>query len=35
MYEAPISIKELHEFLTIEGKELASWTFELRVANAY
>ena len=31
---APISIKELHEFLVIEGKELASKTFELRAVNA-
>jgi predicted RNase H-like HicB family nuclease len=34
IYSAPISIKELHEFLTIEGKELASQTFELRAVNA-
>ena len=34
VYSAPISIKELHEFLTIEGKELASQTFELRAVNA-
>ena len=34
VYNAPISIKELHEFLTIEGKELASQTFELRAVNA-
>src|SRR4030066_1578785 len=30
VYSAPISIKELHEFLTIEGEELVSQTFELR-----
>ncbi len=34
VYDAPISIKELHEFLTIEGKELVSQTFELRAVNA-
>ena len=34
VYSAPISIKELHEFLTIEGKELLSQTFELRAVNA-
>lgn len=30
VYNAPISIKELHEFLTIEGKELVTKTFETR-----
>jgi len=34
VYNAPISIKELHEFLTIEGKELVAHTFELRAVNA-
>jgi predicted RNase H-like HicB family nuclease len=34
VYGAPISIKELHEFLNIEGEELASQTFELRAVNA-
>ena len=34
VYSAPISIKELHEFLTLEGKELTSQTFELRAVNA-
>jgi len=34
VYSAPISIKELHEFLTIEGKELVSQSFELRAVNA-
>jgi predicted RNase H-like HicB family nuclease len=34
VYSAPLSIKELHEFLTIEGKELASQTFELMAVNA-
>jgi predicted RNase H-like HicB family nuclease len=34
VYSAPISIKELHEFLTLEGKELVSETFELRAVNA-
>jgi predicted RNase H-like HicB family nuclease len=30
VYTAPLSIKELHEFLTIEGKEPASESYELR-----
>lgn len=30
VYNAPISIKELHEFLTIEGKDLVAQTFETR-----
>jgi predicted RNase H-like HicB family nuclease len=34
VYSGPISIKELHEFLTIEGKELVSQSFELRAVNA-
>jgi predicted RNase H-like HicB family nuclease len=34
IYSAPISIRELHEFLMIEGKELVSQTFELRAVNA-
>lgn len=34
VYSAPISIKELHEFLTIEGEELGSQAFELRAVNA-
>jgi len=34
VYNAPISIKELHEFLTIEGEKLVSQTFELRAVNA-
>ena len=34
VYNASISIKELHEFLAIEGKELVSQTFELRAVNA-
>jgi len=34
VYSAPISINELHEFLTIEGEELVSQTFELRAVNA-
>ena len=28
VFEAPLSINELHAFLTIEGKELASQTFD-------
>jgi predicted RNase H-like HicB family nuclease len=31
---APISIKELHEFLTLEGKEPTAEPFELRAVNA-
>jgi len=34
VFNAPISIKELHEFLTIEGTEIVSQTFELRAVNA-
>jgi len=34
VFEAPLSIKELHEFLTIEGEGPASHTFELRAVNA-
>ena len=34
VYSAPISIKELHEFLTVEGDELVSESFELRAVNA-
>lgn len=34
VYSAPLSIKELHEFLTIEGKEPASETYELRAVCA-
>jgi len=34
VYSAPISIKELHEFLTVEGKRPTSQTFELRAVNA-
>ena len=34
VYNAPISIKELHEFLTIEGEKPTSQTFELRAVNA-
>ena len=34
VYSAPISIKELHEFLALEGKNLVSETFELRAVNA-
>ena len=34
VYSAPISIKELHEFLMIEGTKLVSQTFELRAVNA-
>jgi predicted RNase H-like HicB family nuclease len=34
VYNAPISIKELHEFLTIERKEPISEPYELRAINA-
>jgi predicted RNase H-like HicB family nuclease len=34
VYSSAISIKELHEFLSVEGKELVSETFELRAVNA-
>jgi len=32
---APLSIKELHEFLTVEGKGFLSQTFKLWVVDAY
>lgn len=34
VYSAPLSIKELHEFLTIEGKEPVSEEYELRAVYA-
>lgn len=34
VYSAPISIKELHEFLTVEAKDPGSQTFELRAVHA-
>lgn len=34
VFEAPLSIKELHEFLTREGERRVSQTFELRAVNA-
>ena len=34
IYNAPISIKELHEFLTIERQEPISEVFELRAVYA-
>ncbi len=34
VYSAPISIRELHEFLAVEGEELVSEAFELRAVNA-
>ena len=34
IYDAPISIKELHEFLTMENTLPAQETFELRAINA-
>jgi len=34
IWAAPISIKELHEFLTVEGKEPISEEYELRAVYA-
>lgn len=34
IYNAPISVKELHEFLTVEGKEPISEEYELRAVYA-
>ena len=34
IYSAPISIKELHEFLTVESEESVSPTYELRAVYA-
>ena len=34
IYSAPVSIKELHEFLTIEDKEPTKETYELRAMHA-
>jgi predicted RNase H-like HicB family nuclease len=34
IYSAPISVKELHEFLTVEGKEPISGEYELRAVYA-
>ena len=34
IYNEPISIEELHEFLTIEGEELSSDIYELRKVYA-
>lgn len=34
IYNAPIPIKELHEFLTVEGRDPLSESFELRAVNA-
>jgi predicted RNase H-like HicB family nuclease len=34
VYSAPVSIKELHEFLTLEGKEPVSEEYELRAVYA-
>jgi predicted RNase H-like HicB family nuclease len=34
VYHAPISIKELHEFLTVEGKEPVLEEYELRAVYA-
>ena len=34
IYNAPVSIKDIHEFLTVEGKEPISQVFELRAVYA-
>lgn len=34
IYNAPISIKELHEFLTVEAQEPISEVFEMRAVYA-
>jgi predicted RNase H-like HicB family nuclease len=34
VYSAPVPIKELHEFLTVEGEESISGTYELRAVHA-
>ncbi len=34
IYSEPLSIKELHEFLTVEGKEPISESYELRAVHA-
>lgn len=34
VYSAPLSIKELHEFLTVEGKEPSSESYELKAVYA-
>jgi predicted RNase H-like HicB family nuclease len=34
IHMAPLSIKELHEFLTVEGKEPVSEEYELRAVYA-
>ncbi len=34
VFSTPISVGELHEFLTVEGKEPTSETYELRAVNA-
>lgn len=34
IYNAPISIKELHEFLTIEGKEPTKEKYEMMAVHA-
>ncbi len=34
VYSAPVPIKELHEFLTVEGEEPSTETYELRAVHA-
>jgi predicted RNase H-like HicB family nuclease len=34
VFSAPLSIKELHEFLTVEAQDLVSQPFELRAVYA-
>jgi len=34
LYNAPVPIRELHEFLTVEGQEPTLETYELRAVHA-
>ena len=34
IYTSPLSVKELHEFLTVEGEEPTTETYELRAVHA-
>ncbi len=34
VYSDPVPIKELHEFLTVEGEEPSTETYELRAVHA-
>jgi hypothetical protein len=35
IYNSPIAIKDIHDFLTVEGKEPTSEVFELRAVYVY